>query len=157
MKIAIIAALLALAFGGAAQAQTTCSCATGTRTASAAALSSLLSGKMVCAALGSEAWQEWHNAGSLVDYKMGPGDQIDPSTIVGSYVVNVDNTISYTYGASTYKYELCTTAVVAGATTYAFCGAQFGGRDILNAHIGGKGQLTSCTTVPGSGFKAARR
>ena len=145
MKNAITAALLALAFVGAAQAQSACTCTTGTRTASAAALSSLLSGKMVCAAVGSEVWQEWHNAGSLVDYKMGPADRNDPSTVVGSYVVNGDNTISYTYGASTYKYEVCSTA--SGA--YAFCGAQFGGRDILGARVGGKGQLTSCTTVPG--------
>ena len=153
MKNVITAALLALAFGGAAQAQSTCSCAAGARTASAAALSSLVTGKMVCAMVGSEAWQEWHNAGSLTDYKMGPGDKNDPSTVVGSYVVNADNTISYTYDASTYRYEVCTTA----GGSYAFCGAQFGGRDILNAHIGGKGQLTSCTTVPGSGFSAVRR
>ena len=145
MKNAITAALLALAFGGAAQAQTACSCATGTRTTSAAALSSLVTGNMVCAALGSEVWQEWHNGGSLTDYKMGPGDTNDPSAVVGSYVVNADNTISYTYGASTYQYEVCTTA----GPSYAFCGAQFGGRDILGARIGGKGQLTSCATIPG--------
>jgi hypothetical protein len=145
-KIALIASLLT-AFVGAAQAQTTgCTCDTSaTRTADAAALTTLLSNKMVCASVGGEAWQEWHNGGTLVDYKRGPADKSDPSSTVGTYSVGSNNTVTYIYagGGGSYTYDVC---MVSSSNTYTFCGANWGGRNITGARIGGAG-LTACASV----------
>ena len=147
LKKNVLIAGFALALCGAAQAQTACSCdAAAVRTASQAALVGLLSQKMVCANVGGELWQEWHNGttatgGPVVDYKLG-SDPKDPSAPVGTYVVGADNTVTYTYGSSSYKYEVC-----AAAGFYSFCGAQYGGRNITGAKIGGSGALQACNSV----------
>jgi hypothetical protein len=148
-KIALLASLLT-AFVGVAQAQTTgCTCDTSAaRTADATALTSLLSNKMVCASVGGEAWQEWHNgssSGPLVDYKRGPGDRSDPSSPVGTYTVNSNNTVTYNYagGGGSYTYDVC---LVSTSNTYTFCGASHGGRNITGARVGGSG-LTACASV----------
>lgn len=146
MNKTLLAVAVSLVSAGAAQAQSTCPCvANGTRTTNQAALVSLLSNHMVCASVGGEKWQEWHNGstasgGPVVDYKLGPTDPKDPSATVGGYVIGADNTVSYTYGSSTYTYAVCSTP----SSGYAFCGAAFGGRDITGAVIGGSG-LQSCT------------
>jgi hypothetical protein len=149
MTQATAALLLTLACSGAALAQG-CPCnAAGTRTASAAALTSLLSNKMVCGSVGGDSWQEWHNgssSGVVVDYKMGPSHPNDPSTTVGTYAVNADNTVTYTYGSQTYKYAVCSTA----RSIYTFCGAVYGGRDLPNTVVGGSGGLQSCVAVAGA-------
>jgi hypothetical protein len=148
-KIAFAASLL-MVFAGLAQAQTTtCTCNSGaTRTDNAAALAALLTNRMVCGNVGTEVWQEWHNggaSGAVVDYKLGPGVQPDPSTPVGTYRVNTENTVSYTYsGQSTsYTYDVC---LVSSSNSYTFCGANYGGRNITGVRIGGSG-LTPCSAV----------
>jgi hypothetical protein len=100
---------------------------------------------MVCAAVGSEQWQEWHNggpSGSVVDYKRGPSDPVDPAATVGSYSIASDATITYTYGSQSYKYAVCRNGT---ATT--FCGAAFGGRDITGATVSSSGGLQSCAGI----------
>lgn len=149
-------AALCLAFAaGPGLAQSSCPC-TPAGQLTAAELVTLLSGKMVCAESGSEKWQEWHNSatGEVTDYKRGPADAVDPSEMVGSYAVNVDDTVSYTYGGATYKYAVCPQGASA---LYAFCGAAFGGRDITGVLVGGSG-LQSCSTVtPASNPSPARK
>ena len=152
----ITAAALGLAFVSAAQAQTTCSCNPSNaspapiRTASTAALTNLLTNKMVCGgANGNYTWQEWHNGtsgGPIVDYKLGPNSPSDPSTTVGSYVVNGNNTVTYNYanGGGSYTYEVC---YASASNTYSFCGKQFGGDDIGGLVIGGSGSLQSCSAL----------
>jgi hypothetical protein len=108
----------------------------------------LLANKMVCGNVGGEVWQEWHNgasSGPVVDYKMGPGDPKDPSSTVGSYTTNADNTVTYTYGSGggPYTYDVC---YVGASNTYTYCGASHGGRNITGVRIGGTG-LTSCSAV----------
>ena len=112
-------------------------------------LQQLLGGKMVCANLGNEQWQEWHNgttSGPVVDYKKGPGDPVDPSETVGSYAISAngaaDATVAYTYGSSTYRYAVCQ-----NGTSVAFCGASFGGRDILGAVVSAAPGLQSCSGI----------
>jgi hypothetical protein len=146
-KFALVASLL-MAFAGVAQAQTSCTCdANATRTDNAAVLASLLSNKMVCGNVGGEVWQEWHNgatSGPVVDYKKGPGDAVDPSTTVGTYTVNTDNTVSYNYpGQPAYRYDVC---LVASTNSYTFCGASYGGRNITGVRVGGAG-LAACSSV----------
>jgi hypothetical protein len=148
-----LAASLMMAFAGAAQAQSTtiCTCDSSATRLDGVTLAGLLTNKMVCASVGSEAWQELHvggASGALRDYKKGPSDPIDPSTpvgsSVGSYAVDVaTNTVSYTYpGQPAYKYDVCRTAT----NFYTFCGASYGGRNITGARIGGSG-MTDCSTV----------
>ena len=120
---------------------------TATRTATNADLIALLTNRMVCANVGGEKWQEWHNgagAGPVVDYKLGPGVQPDPSTTVGTYSVT-NNAVTYVYsgGGGTFTYQVC---LASGGATYTFCGATFGGRDITGAKIGGAG-LQDCSLV----------
>jgi hypothetical protein len=141
-----LAALLTLACAGAAQAQS-CACdPRSTRTANNAALVALLANRMVCGQVDGEKWQEWHNGtggGPIVDYKLGPTDKSDPSTTVGTYSVS-NNSVTYDYGSGgTYKYDVC---VSSSGTSYTFCGAQYGGRDISGAMIGGNG-LQSCAVL----------
>lgn len=155
----IATTLLTLMIGGAAQAQTTtCSCnSSAARTVDASALAALLSNKMVCGNVGGEVWQEHHNgsaSGSLVDYKKGPTDPVDPTTTVGSYVVNSDNTVTYAYsGGGTYTYDVC---YVSSSNTYTFCGAAYGGRNITGTRIGGAG-LASCSGITVSAPAFSRR
>jgi hypothetical protein len=149
-KFALVTSLL-LAYAGLAQAQSTtiCTCDSSAVRVDSGTLTGLLTNKMVCGKIGSEVWQEWHNGGAvgqLVDYKKGPGDPVDPSAVVGSYVVNGDNTVSYSYPVpptATYKYDVC---LVSSTNSYTFCGANYGGRNVVGVRIGGAGP-TSCSGV----------
>ncbi|MDX2367868.1 MAG: hypothetical protein QNK36_05615 [Colwellia sp.] len=82
------------------------------------ALTTLLPGKTVCASFGGEQWQELHTgAGSLIDYKKGPVDPVDPSENVGSWSVS-GNTVTYNYGSGgSYSYR-----IFDNGGTYSFCG-----------------------------------
>lgn len=82
---------------------------------------SLLSGKTVCAILGSEEWQEYHNGGgSIVDYKRGSSDPVDPSKTVGTWNAT-GGSVTYNYGSGgTYSYEVHDN----GGGSYTFCGAR---------------------------------
>ena len=160
IKKTIVLAAFALTLSTAAQSQTCiCNGGSGTQLTTVAAVQAVLANKMVCAAVGVEQWQEWHNgvtSGPVVDYKMGPGHPVDPPSAVGTYQV-VDlaasprisraqraagAAVAYTYGAKTYTYGVCQTGA-----TYAFCGAAFGGRDIMGARVSATGGLQSCSSV----------
>jgi hypothetical protein len=80
-------------------------------------------------------------------------DPTDPSVTVGTYSVNADNTVTYSYtGGPSYTYDVC---LVASSNTYTFCGASHGGRNIPGARIGGSGGLTPCSAVTNAGVRAA--
>jgi len=150
------AAMLALACCGASQAQTggACSCDPNGQAYAAAELPALLDHRMVCASLGSDKWQEWHNGnngGSLVDYKLGPGDPVDPSSVVGTYAYS-GATVKYTYGATTYTYQVCKSGA-----NFTFCGAPFGGLNITNAIVGGGGGLQTCAGLSSTAGTTTRR
>ena len=125
---------LLLAFVGAAQSQG-CACNSGAVRPTAAGLKTLLTGRMACGNVGGERWQELHKSSlELWDYKLGPNHPQDPSSRVGSYDVDLtDNTVVYTYGSTSYKYQVC---YVSGNNSYTFCGAVHGGRDITNIKVG---------------------
>ena len=151
-KKIVLAASLMLAFAGAVQAQAiTCTCDATAARQDSPTLAGLLTNKMVCGSVGGEVWQELHSGGAtgqLRDYKKGPSDPVDPSTpvgsSVGSYTVNTDNTVTYSYpGQPPYKYEVC---LASGGAGYLFCGVPYGGRNIPGVRIGGSG-LTSCSAV----------
>lgn len=98
-------------------------------------LSSLFSNKLVCGkpgaanvgAAASDRWQERHASagaaipgGSLVDYKKGPSDPVDPSKTVGSWSIDTaTNQIVHSYtGGSTFKWT-----VHKAGDRYSFCNA----------------------------------
>lgn len=164
-----VLAAVALALSGAAQAQTCiCNGGSGTPLTTVAAVQAVLANKMVCAAVGGEQWQEWHNGGAsgpVVDYKLGPGHPVDPSSQTGTYQVvdlasdpRVSKTqraagaaVTYTYGANTYSYGVCQTGA-----TYVFCGVAFGGRDIAGARVSSTGGLQPCSNVAAATGAAER-
>ncbi|NWG73534.1 MAG: hypothetical protein HXY24_02830 [Rubrivivax sp.] len=103
------------------------------RVQGAADLQTLLSGRVVCAVLGTDRWQEWHaTTGALVDYKRGSGDAVDPTKQVGTWSTsgsggNTVVTYSYT-GGSSYSFTVCRPSGSAPAasspvTPVAFCGS----------------------------------
>jgi hypothetical protein len=88
-------------------------------------------------------WSEWHNGtttGSVVDWKLGPSDPVDPTEIVGTYAIasNGDGAaVTYTYGANNFSF----TVTQGAGPVYTFCPAA-GGGSILSVTI--KTGQTSC-------------
>lgn len=68
-------------------------------------------------------WSEWHNGGStgtLVDWKKGASDPVDPTTTVGTYAITSSITagiVNYTYGTNSYNYYVS----AGSANPYTFC------------------------------------
>ena len=117
MKITLVGAFLAMA--SQAGAQLTCSCIPSLPRISGTALSNLIVGQTACATLGGSSWQSYHQSGgSLIDYKKGPGDPVDPSKVMGTWSINNDK-VQYNYGTGgLFEYEVCGTS---SSATY--CGA----------------------------------
>jgi hypothetical protein len=65
---------------------------------------------------------EYHSGGTVIDWKKGASDPVDPTKAVGTYTIAgspTGATVSYTYnnGGGTYKYLVTST----GSNTYNFC------------------------------------
>lgn len=114
MKRSILTAIFLLA-GMPSLAMADCS---ATTRVTGAALNSLISGNTVCASRGADTWQEQHRAGGeLWDYKMGPGDPVDPSKRVGTWSI-ARNYVTYCYtGGTCYSYSVHGS----GSGPYSFC------------------------------------
>lgn len=92
-------------------------------------LSATLSNKTVCASRGNERWQEQHQGtggGTLIDYKNGPSDPVDPSETVGNWSIlgsGANTVVRYDYGGDeTYDYRVYSN----GGNNYSFCNARTG-------------------------------
>jgi hypothetical protein len=109
--------VLLLAVAGAAAAQT---CPAGTTrqtggtpanpTAVGGNFTSFITGATICAARGSDRWQEFHaSGGALIDFKRGAGHPVDPTRQVGTWTANdADSTVTHTYGPqSSFTWALC--------------------------------------------------
>ncbi len=147
------ALMLALLLGGLGTAQAqSCPCGGGTLLTSAAQVQALLSNAMVCASVGNEQWQEFHQGGTsgpVIDYKRG-SDPVDPSEQVGTFLISDTAAggsagVQYTYGTNSYAYRVCQ-----ATGTVNFCGAALGGRDIIGARVATTGGPQSCATVASS-------
>ena len=119
MKLPIIAGTIVLAF---AAEGVMAACATPSVQVQDAALTSTLTNNTVCASRGGESWQEAHHSdGSLVDYKMGPSDAVDPTKQVGTWLITgagASSAVTYTYGSGAYSYQVWDNQ----NGTYSFCG-----------------------------------
>jgi hypothetical protein len=87
-------------------------------------LQTLLPNNTACVGTTPNAtWSEWHNGtstGSVVDWKKGPGDPVDPTEVVGTYVItgtNEGSAVIYTYGSTSYTY----TVTQGAGPVYTFC------------------------------------
>lgn len=135
LRNAILAGVLGVLSMSSALAQTPCPCnsGAGTRLTGPGEIANLLRGNTVCGILGTERWQEFHRAGGSL-FEMG---NVPNGEEVGTWDANNvggERRITYSYGTGgsggTYSYAVCQQA-----TNVHFCGAMFGGRDILNATL----------------------
>lgn len=78
-------------------------------------IQTLVGGKTLCATKDSERWQEFHSGttgGSLIDYKKGPSDPVDPTSTVGSWSTgnagngHTDDRLIHTYGGTSYSWQV---------------------------------------------------
>lgn len=126
MKLPMIAGVIVFAFS-AEGAMAACSAPAASQVRGGD-LTTLLSGKTVCAGRGGDRWQEEHHAGGVLkDYKKGSTDKIDPTKQIGTWEVtgsgsNTNVTYRYT-GGSTSSYEVWDNK----NGSYSFCGP--GGMD----------------------------
>lgn len=105
---------------------------TGTNRMSQAQITLLLSGNYACVGVFPNAqWNELHNAGSVIDYKLGPTDPRDPTQTVGTYVVSGTGvgvvTYIYASGGGTYAYNIYDNQT---HPAYSFC-TTGGGQNLL--------------------------
>lgn len=108
-----------------AQTQTACPCAGGDRL-DAASIATALGGNTVCAVLGTDRWQEYHDGSNVVELGNTPGGET-----VGSWstsgTVPGDSQVTYNYGGGgSYSYSVCRELA-----EFHFCGA----RNVTNATI----------------------
>jgi hypothetical protein len=150
----LVAAMAAFGLVGGAMAQSAaCPCG-GPQNSRVNSLSTLLSNKTVCAAAGNESWQEYHQGaggGTLIDWKLGPGDPVDPTEPVGTWSTSADGTasatVTHSYGSGgSYTYAMCTEP----GGSYRFCSgaaAAVSGATLIN------GQAACGATSRGSNAK----
>jgi hypothetical protein len=101
-------------------------------------IETLIGGQYACVGSSPTAqWNELHtgsassSTGSMVDYKLGPTDKVDPSTTVGTYRISAGplgggqnpGLITYTYGSQAYGYYIVDNL---SHPQYSFCGATGG-------------------------------
>jgi hypothetical protein len=95
------------------------------------ALRALLEGKTLCAASGSDRWQEQHRVGGeLWDFKLGGGSTTDPTAKVGIWDVAAGVLIHTYDGGSTYRWAVCEV----GANNYTLVSTS-GGPTITGATV----------------------
>lgn len=108
LKMTVWVGALALGMAQMASAQGTCPCGGGGDLVTKPGV--LFSGKTVCAVAssGSDRWQEYHApSGDLIDYKLGAGHPVDPTTRVGSWSSSA-TTLTHIYGPSaSYVWSVC--------------------------------------------------
>jgi hypothetical protein len=99
------------------------------------AIAALVLNKYVCDGVFPNVdWNEFHNGSTITDYKKGPSDPKDPSTVVGSYTTTASSaangviTYTYTGGSSTYAYNVKQNS----GTSYFFCPTGAGANLTLN-------------------------
>jgi hypothetical protein len=124
-------------------------CPGGTARVAGAALRTLINGNTMCAASSSnsDTWQEYHQgagAGSLIDWKRGPGHPVDPTTTVGTWSAGNDANavLTHNYGASAYSWLVCQQAA---ASTFVLVSTS-GAANIAGVSV--KAGQGDCATLP---------
>jgi len=105
-------------------------------------IAALVLNKYVCNGVWpNNTWNELHNGTTITDFKKGPSDPVDPSTVVGTYSISplsnaANGIITYTYtgSATTYSYNVKQNS----GSSYFFCPTGAGADLTLNV------QTTHC-------------
>lgn len=101
----------------------------------------LVGGNTLCAARNGERWQEYHQGnsnGSLIDWKRGPTDPVDPTETVGAWSAQngSNSSLTHTYtGGLSFSWLVCQ----ATPTTYTL------------VSLGAAGTITGATIRGGQG------
>lgn len=120
-RIELLVALMLMLIGVEAHAQT-CPAGTTRETGTAGDFIAFITGKTICAARGTDRWQEYHSTGvggDLIDFKLGASHPVDPTKKVGTWSATngADATVTHNYGpGQSYTWALC--AVTAAPGTY---------------------------------------
>lgn len=92
-------------------------------------LQTTFASKTVCAARGSDRWQEFHEgatSGALIDYKLGPDHKVDPSKKVGDWRIEGNGNAArlvHDYGSGgVYSYRVFGN----GGNSYSLCNGTSG-------------------------------
>lgn len=135
MKRIVAASAMMVVAGAASCLAANCTTATGYGPVTSAA--AVLNGNTTCYPTAAPySNQEFHNAGSLVDYKKGPTDARDPTSTVGSYVL-LSSGVIYSYSAGgTYSYIIYGATGASGPGTYDFCTGEGGTRIVVRVKAG---------------------
>ena len=138
--VVIGAVLLVFSYGYALAASP---CAVGQRMSSSQ-ITALVASKYTCVGtFPSATWNELLSGGTVTDYKQGPADPRDPTTLIGAYAVGGQNNnnsggiLTYTYsnGGGTYPWYIDLTHA---GNVYTFCPTGGGGNISVNV------QATHC-------------
>lgn len=118
-----------LGLASTSQAQQSCPCGGGSRMTDTQ-ISNLLGSNTVCAIVGNERWQEWHNGNAI--YELGNnanGENVGTWSVIGTGDTAL---VNYNYGTGgAYSYVVCDQNPL-----YHFCGA----KNVTNALVkSGKG------------------
>lgn len=145
LRHTLLAAVVGMLSSGAALAQpTACPCVSSATRVNGGDIAALLRGNTVCAVLGTERWQEFHQVGGQL-FEMG---NVAGGELAGSWEVALLTRVRYNYGSGgSYDYAVCTE----GSNVH-FCGSPFSGRDIPNATL-----VPGRTNCPGAARPAASR
>lgn len=89
-------------------------------------LSTLLTGNSMCQTANEIAQEQHVSGGVLQDYKKGPVSTSDKTTQIGTWLISgtgVNTIVRYTYGSTSYDYNVFLASGTAGASgsTYEFC------------------------------------
>ncbi len=86
-----------------------------------------LTNRTACAIFDQDRWQEFHGPSAQL---LELGNKVG-GEVVGTWAVSTDGRVSYTYGSTSYSYQVCEegTAATVDGRSYHFCGA----RNITNA------------------------
>ena len=107
-RLLAVTTVLASGWVGHVAAQTACPSGTTTRVSN---VQQLVGGSTLCAARGSDRWQEFHSgvsSGPLIDWKRG-SNPVDPTATVGTWSAanGANSSVTHTYGATSYTWLVC--------------------------------------------------
>jgi hypothetical protein len=134
LRNTIVAGVLGLLAASSVLAQT-CPCGGGTRLTGPIAIARVLGGNTVCAVLGSEQWQEFHQrlGGGVGGGQLFEMGNVPNGELAGTWDTNNDS-ITYSYGTAgsggVYSYAVCKD----GANVN-YCGLTVPGRNITNVVV----------------------
>ena len=124
-SIVVMSFILLAGVAGNAVAQV-CPVGTTTRVSN---VQQLVGGNTLCAARGTDSWQEFHqgtSSGALIDFKRGLGHPVDPTETVGSWTATngANSSVTHNYlGGTSFSWLVCQDVATPSTFTLVSTGA----------------------------------